>query len=272
MSSPTDLTIEERLAALEALLGPAVTPLALTPPITVGSLTNVPSPGGQIAAQWAQDASSMVVHRFPNAATLTAWVAATGTLAVATDTTILYERVAGGWVQLGSNPVGTIRSTIAAAADVGWLLLNGQAIANGNALYPALYALAPSSWKSSGTLTLPNAADRVMLGAGTGALASLGGANSRAISVAHLPSHTHPITADGDHAHSPGDGWAEFAVQGPGGAGGFNIVAGNRQPTSVTSTSNNGAHGHGGATQATGSGTALDTTPAFIAVNWQIKF
>lgn len=90
-------TIDERVAALEARLT-AIT-LALTPPITIGELTNVPAPGSQLAAQWAQDISSRVVQRFPTTAALKAWAAPTGARAIALDTGVMWERIATGWTQ-----------------------------------------------------------------------------------------------------------------------------------------------------------------------------
>jgi len=94
-SPPAGLTVEERLALLEAKLNPS--PLALVPPITVGSLSNVPAPGSQLAAQWAQDASSMVVHRFASRASLDGWAAPVGACAVTVDDGTLYRRKAGAW-------------------------------------------------------------------------------------------------------------------------------------------------------------------------------
>jgi hypothetical protein len=91
------MTLEARVAALEARL---VQPLATVPPITVGALTNVPVPGSQIAAQWAQDASGMVVHRFANKAALTAWAAPNGAVAVAADTGVMWRRIGGAWSQV----------------------------------------------------------------------------------------------------------------------------------------------------------------------------
>jgi hypothetical protein len=93
------LSVEERLALLEQRLGLA-TPQAVVPPITVGSLTNVPVPGSQIAAQWAQDVTGYVVHRFASKASLVAWAAAAvGAFAVQTDNGVLWRKVAGGWSQ-----------------------------------------------------------------------------------------------------------------------------------------------------------------------------
>ena len=99
LTSPADvLTVEERLALLEArLAGPA--PQAVVPPITIGSLTNVPVPGGQIAAQWAQDVTSIALHRFASKASLNAWAPPNGALAVTMDNGLVFHRVTGAWAQ-----------------------------------------------------------------------------------------------------------------------------------------------------------------------------
>ena len=94
------LSVDERLALLEARLGIGVEPLAVVPPITVGSLSNVPAPGAQIAAQWAQDVTGLAVHRFANvAAIVSTWAAPNGALAVALDTGVIWRRVGGAWSQ-----------------------------------------------------------------------------------------------------------------------------------------------------------------------------
>jgi hypothetical protein len=96
-----DVTLEARLEALEAMVAAlAVEPLATVPPITIGELTNVPVPGSQLAAQWAQDVSSRIVQRFTTTAALKAWAAPTGAHAVALDSGVLWRRAAGGWSQV----------------------------------------------------------------------------------------------------------------------------------------------------------------------------
>lgn len=125
----SQLSIEDRLALLEARTGIAA-PLAVVPPITIGSLTNVPVPGSQIAAQWAQDVSSIALHRFANLATIGGWAAPNGAHAIAVDTGVEYRRIGGVWSQVtpwmgsnagvalnGQNP-GTA-STLNIPADLG---------------------------------------------------------------------------------------------------------------------------------------------------------
>jgi len=131
MASPTVTELAARIDALEAKLSPG--PLVLTPPITIGSLSNVPAPGGQLAAQWAQDVTGYVVHRFANKAALNAWAAPTGAFAVQTDNGILWRRVATGWSQqtpwygtgtlagvAGGDAVGSVNiNTLTIPADPG---------------------------------------------------------------------------------------------------------------------------------------------------------
>lgn len=94
----SQLSIEDRLALLEARTG-LVTPLALVPPITIGELVDVPAPGSQIAAQWAQEVSARVIHRFANFAALNAWAAPSGSFAVTLDTGVLWRRFGAAWGQ-----------------------------------------------------------------------------------------------------------------------------------------------------------------------------
>jgi len=136
----------ERLEALEAMVAAlAVQPLATTPPITIGELTNVPAPGSQLAAQWAQDVSSRIVQRFPTTAALKAWAAPVGAHAVAVDTGILWRRVAAGWTQItpwtagvagvagptGAGSVGTFDlAVVTIPADPGGRIVTVSAFVN----------------------------------------------------------------------------------------------------------------------------------------------
>lgn len=99
MTDTSQLTIEERLARIEARLAP--TPLVLVPPITVGSLSNVPAPGSQIAAQWAQDVSKLGVHRFPSTtardAVYSAAAAGEGAYCETADTDTLWRSNGTAW-------------------------------------------------------------------------------------------------------------------------------------------------------------------------------
>lgn len=96
MTDLSTLTIEERLARLEA----GINPLALVPPITIGELTDVPAPGSQLAANWAQEVSGRIVHRYANRSALDAWAAPNGSFAVTLDDMSLYRRKGGAWSRI----------------------------------------------------------------------------------------------------------------------------------------------------------------------------
>jgi hypothetical protein len=119
--TPSTLSVEDRLALLETKLGVGINPLALVPPITIGELTDVPSPGSQLAAQWAQEVSSRVVQRFPTTAGLQAWAAPNGAYAVALDTGVIYRRVGGVWSQFSpwiTTAVGIASSAVAPGSHI----------------------------------------------------------------------------------------------------------------------------------------------------------
>ena len=103
--------------------------MALAPPVTIGELTNVPAPGSQIAAQWAQDATSRIVHRFANRTALEAWAAPAGSFAVTLDDVTLFRRKGGAWSR--------ITPYTASATGVG------------------LAGLAANTWTQVVTLTIP---------------------------------------------------------------------------------------------------------------------
>ena len=95
-------------------------------------------------------------------------------------------------------PAGTVVATVSASADSGWLLLDGSTVTGAQSSYPALWAVAPNTWKSGSNLVLPNMADRVLSGSGATTLGATGGANTVTIGTANLPIHQHTI----DHGHS----------------------------------------------------------------------
>jgi len=99
-------------------------------------------------------------------------------------------------------PAGTVAATVRSSADTGWLLLNGATVANANTSYPALWAVAPTSWKSGTSLVLPNMQQKMLFGQGGSGgttLGATGGANTATIGTTHLPKHTHTLSA---HTHT----------------------------------------------------------------------
>lgn len=59
-------------------------------------------------------------------------------------------------------PAGTIVETLWATDPLGFLLLDGRTITNGQTLYPALWAVAPGGWKSGSNLVLPTDAGKMV--------------------------------------------------------------------------------------------------------------
>ena len=110
-----------------------------------------------------------------------------------------------GWATPAvQTPAGTISATIAASVPSGWLFLQGQAIANAEATYPSLWAVAPAAWKSSTTLNLPDWRGYYMASykAASAIFGTLGDTVTGATTIAsaNLPTHTHAI----DHSHTAG--------------------------------------------------------------------
>lgn len=112
-------------------------------------------------------------------------------------------------------PAGSITMYAFSTVPSGWLPLEGQNVANGQSLYPALWAVAPASWKSGSTLILPDMRGRTPFGLNTSdtvfdTLWKFGGSKD-AIAVAHthtiaahthtLPNHIHTVTTHTPAAH-----------------------------------------------------------------------
>jgi microcystin-dependent protein len=96
-------------------------------------------------------------------------------------------------------PAGTITATIRSTADTGYLLLDGSTVASADSTYPALWAVVPASWQSGTSLVLPDMSDKMLFGQSTTTLGATGGANSKTIASANLPTHTHTV---GTHTHA----------------------------------------------------------------------
>lgn len=188
----------------------------------------------------------------------------------------------GTWVQIAltddaialdqvSCPAGTVVDTVRTTAPSGWLLFNGATVANAQTTYPALWAVAPASWKSGSSLVMPNAANRVAIGAGTTALGAVGGSNTHTLAAGNLPPHAHTIDHDHPQVTSSGQsanhvhgvsgntgGQSQSHVHGPAvgdtyvtqyasGGAGLDVVPADKQPvSSATSTGwANQDHTHG---------------------------
>lgn len=126
------------------------------------------------------------------------------------------DATAGATTGAALAQAGDFKMSLISGNHTGWLAVNGQTVANAQSLYPNLWAVAPTAWKSGSSLIMPNAADTVL--AGVGAIyTTLGGisdANTETISVAQMPnhghdmSHTHAGVTTGNqnvlHTHPPG--------------------------------------------------------------------
>ena len=159
----------------------------------------------------------------------------------------------------------------------------------------------PTGWYlCDGNNGTPNLTDKFVMGAGTSNETTTGGANSRTLAVANMPSHTHSFSATtnsegshthtgttstiGDHIHGsvarpyPGDaGRAGNASSGAPGLHGANLLgnstgaAGSHNHTFTTASG--GAHTHtvSGTTGSNGSGSSFDNRPAYMALAYIMK-
>jgi len=88
-------------------------------------------------------------------------------------------------------PVGVVLDYINPAVPAKFLAMIGQTIANGQTLYPLLWAVIPASMKSGANIIMPDTRQKVAIGydsAAGGAMAASVGAASNALSQANLPS------------------------------------------------------------------------------------
>ena len=179
-------------------------------------------------------------------------------------------------------PAGTIKATIGATADTGYLLINGATVLNANTAYPYLWAKLPASWKSGTSMVLPDARGRQLFMDDVSTsftLGAVGGANTVSISSANLPEHTHSIahdhgsvttSSDGSHSH----GSPTYVAQN---SGAVTLGAGFQVGTATLAS--DGAHTHtadlpnftGNSGVGTGAGTPMDNRSAHLTVNFQIK-
>jgi len=121
------LTLEQRVADLEALLAPLIEPRATVPPITIGELTDVPTVGSSIASQWAQEVSNRAIHRFATKTLLDGWAAADGSFGYVSGEHRWYMRDGGAWTRTGWGTVAG-RTIFDASATVGAAIGQGSLV------------------------------------------------------------------------------------------------------------------------------------------------
>lgn len=179
--------------------------------------------------------------------------------------------------QHDSHPSGSLIHTIAAAAPPGWLLMNGQAIADADVTYPGLWSVAPAGWKSGSTLTLPDWRGRTLLGAGQGSgltnrvLGSVGGSEDHTLTLAQIPAHNHGT--GGGHAHTGSIAGSDAGFIIANGSGGTGLLAGTHasviQRTRAVGATQSGDGTHTHTTQ--GSGSAHPIMQPWAAANIIVK-
>ena len=130
----------------------------------------------------------------------------------------LVERTFNGVNWFAMSPTaGDIEMTMAATAPTGWLLAQGQTISNAATTYPALWAVADSSWKAGSSLKLPDLRGRVPIGVASGTgldsgisnrnMGAKGGLEKVILAVGETPlqEHTHGVSITtsnaGNHRH-----------------------------------------------------------------------
>ena len=187
-------------------------------------------------------------------------------------------------------PAGTIAATISSSASTGWLLLDGTLHTGADALYPSLWAVVPSSWKSGTSLQLPNMANKMLEGPGASTLGATGGSNTVTLSEANLPPHAHAVdppsttVTSGTEVESPGTSEVVYNANNYSASGtDYRAVQQSLDPItfgmSVRDTSDGHTHTHSvtidiasfNSGNGAGSSTALTVTNAHLAVNFQIK-
>ena len=129
---------------------------------------------------------------------------------------VLYAKVNGSWEAIPGAattaidiqqvwPAGSIRVTISGSADIGWLLF-GQTVTNAQTIYPALWLVAPATWKSGANLVIPSDVDCGLRGSSVAGLGQISGTNTKTIATANLPAHAHGVNITSgndspDHTH-----------------------------------------------------------------------
>lgn len=166
-------------------------------------------------------------------------------------------------------------------APDGALLCNGAAVSR--AVYSDVFAVLGTSYGAGDgetTFNLPNLVGKFPMGvSGSELRGATGGSAAVTLTVGNLPAHTHAI--DHDHASfttASGGGHVHGHAQFHGNNDGIsNQVTKDGSTTEAVANPADGLHTHDvnvpaytGASGSTGSGTAVNTRPPFVAVNFII--
>lgn len=153
-----------------------------------------------------------------------------GDLWFESDTARLFVYYDSSWVEVSSSAgpkgdtgdgivTGSVQMYAGSTAPAGWLMCDGSAVSR--TTYANLFSVIGTAFGSgdgSTTFNLPDTRSRVPVGVGTGSgltnrtLGVAGGAETKTINSANLPTHTHTInhdhgavtsgTVSSDHSHS----------------------------------------------------------------------
>ncbi len=122
-------------------------------------------------------------------------------------------------------PVGMMVDYVGTTAPTGWAIMDGSTITGGQTLYPSLWAVLPSVFKSGADIVLPDTRGRVSVArnpsdADFDNVGDTGGAKTVTLSTAEIPSHNHTQNA---HGHTLGPGQS-FGMSFGGNAGAFTTL------------------------------------------------
>ena len=162
-----------------------------------------------------------------------------------------------------AEPPGVMKQFAGATAPSGWLLCNGAAVSR--TTYANLFSAIGTAFGTGDgvtTFNVPNAQNRVLVGAGGLYSRGATGGSKDAVVVAHT--HTGSTNTTGEHQHVTGN-------SGESGTNGTGAVAGAGFVTADTPTSFSGNHSHTFTTNSTGSSGTDANMPPYLAVNMIIK-
>jgi microcystin-dependent protein len=131
-----------------------------------------------------------------------------------------FNTAAGAWQPLGGVPPGVISAFLISAIPTGWLLLDGVTVTTASTLYPDLWAVIPTAFKSGVDFLTPDMRARAPIGAdsfglGTGgargnlaglAVGSTTGANTKVQTAAQMPPHNHDMSHNHVLTNAPAGG------------------------------------------------------------------